>query len=243
MDWNCVLTEERLSDHLDGLLSPDEAAAFAAHVAGCEQCGKLVAQVGGLVNSIQRLESLEAPPQMVTKILDATLGPRTQKQSWGRWFTWIPVLWQPRFTMGVATVVATLLIVVYTSGFSPTKLKKMDLNPASMFRAANRQAHLTYARSAKFVNDLRVVYEIQSRLQPESEQEPSATPAPAPEQNKQQQPSTDPQEKSQTAPHPGHTQARGGAMFAVMLDGSWMATIGGVILNSATLNNINRSSR
>lgn len=242
MDWNCVLTEERLSDHLDGLLSPDEAAAFAAHVAGCEQCGKLVAQVGGLVNSIQRLESLEAPPQMVTKILDATLGPRTQKQSWGRWFTWIPVLWQPRFTMGVATVVATLLIVVYTSGFSPTKLKKMDLNPASMFRAANRQAHLTYARSAKFVNDLRVVYEIQSRLQPESEQEPSATPAPAPEQNKQQ-PSTDPQEKSQTAPHPGHTQARGGAMFAVMLDGSWMATIGGVILNSATLNNINRSSR
>ncbi|MGC1171569.1 MAG: zf-HC2 domain-containing protein [Candidatus Acidiferrales bacterium] len=243
MDWNCVLTEERLSDHLDGLLSPDEAAAFAAHVAGCEQCGKLVARVGGLVNSIQRLESLEAPPQMVTKILDATLGPRTQKQSWGRWFTWIPVLWQPRFTMGVATVVATLLIVVYTSGFSPTKLKKMDLNPASMFRAANRQAHLTYARSAKFVNDLRVVYEIQSRLQPESEQEPSATPAPAPEQNKQQQPSTDPQEKSQTAPHPGHTQARGGAMFAVMLDGSWMATIGGVILNSATLNNINRSSR
>ncbi|MGC1633817.1 MAG: zf-HC2 domain-containing protein [Candidatus Acidiferrales bacterium] len=243
MDWNCVLTEERLSDHLDGLLSPAEAAAFSAHVAGCEQCGKLVAQVGGLVNSMQRLEPLEAPPQLVTKILDATLGPRTQKQSWGRWFTWIPVLWQPRFTMGVATVVATLLIVVYTSGFSPTKLKKMDLNPASMFRAANRQAHLTYARSAKFVNDLRVVYEIQSRLQPESEQEPSATPAPAPEQNKQQQPSTDPQEKSQTAPHPGHTQARGGAMFAVMLDGSWMATIGGVILNSATLNNINRSSR
>lgn len=243
MDWNCVLTEERLSDHLDALLSPAEAAAFSAHVAGCEQCGKLVAQVGGLVNSMQRLEPLEAPPQLVTKILDATLGPRTQKQSWSRWFTWIPVLWQPRFTMGVATVVATLLIVLYTTGLSPAKLKRVDLNPANVVRAANRQAHLTYARSAKFVNDLRVVYEIQSRLQPDTESQPSPAPAPAPEQNQQQQPSTNPQEKSQTAPHPGHMQARGGAMFAVMLDGSWMATISGVILNGATLNNINRGSR
>lgn len=242
MDWNCVLTEERLSDHLDGLLSPAEAAAFSAHVAGCDQCGKLVAQVGGLVNSMQRLEALEAPPQLVTKILDATLGPRAQKQSWRRWFTWIPTLWQPRFTMGVATVVATLLIIVYTTGFSPNKLKKVDLNPANMFRAANRQAHLTYARSAKFVNDLRVVYEIQSRLQPDIQQQPLVPPAPPPEQN-QQPHSTNPQEKSQTAPHPGHTQARGGTMFAVMMDGSWMASIGGVILNSATLNNINRSSR
>ena len=172
MDWNCVLTEERLSDHLDGLLSPAEAAAFSAHVAGCEQCGKLVAQVGGLVGSMQRLEPLDAPPQLVTNILDATLGPRTQKQSWSRWFTWIPVLWQPRFTMGVATVVATLLIIVYTTGFSPAKLKRVDLNPANVFRAANRQAHLTYARSAKFVNDLRVVYEIQSRLQPDAQSQP-----------------------------------------------------------------------
>ena len=91
MDWNCVLTaEERLSDYLDGLLSPTEAAAFSAHAAGCEPCGKLVAQVGGLVGSMQRLEPLDAPPQLVTNLLDATLGPRTPKQSWSRWFTWIP---------------------------------------------------------------------------------------------------------------------------------------------------------
>ncbi|MFY9803046.1 MAG: zf-HC2 domain-containing protein [Candidatus Acidiferrales bacterium] len=242
MDWNCVLTEERLSDYLDGLLSPAEAAEFSAHVAGCGECGKLVAQVGGLVNRMQRLEPLETPPQLATRILDATLGPRTQKPSWSRRFAWIPTLWQPRFTMGLATVVATLLIIVYTAGFSPSKLKKVDLNPANVLRAANRQVHLTYARSAKFVNDLRVVYEIQSRLQPETEPQPSVTPAPAPEQNSQP-PSTNPQEKSQTAPHPGHTQARGGAMFACLVDGSGMASIGAVILNSATLNGTNRSSR
>lgn len=240
MDWNCVLTEERLSDHLDGLLSPAEAAAFSAHLSGCEQCGKLVAQVGGLVNRMQRLEPLEAPPQLVIKIIAATLGPRTQKRSSRRWFGWIPGLWQPRFTMGLATVAATLVIVVYASGMSPAKLKKVDMSPASVLRAANRQVHLTYARSAKFVNDLRVVYEIQSRLQPEAEPQPSVTPAPAPEHNSQP-PSTDPQEKSQTAPHPGRTQARSGAMLASLVPCNWMGSIGGVILNGATLNNINRS--
>jgi anti-sigma factor RsiW len=242
MDWNCVLTEERLSDYLDGLLSPEEAAAFSAHSNSCEQCRTLVAQVGGLVSRMQRMEPLEAPPQLVTRILDATLGPRTEKKSWSRWFAWIPVLWQPRFTMGVATVIATLLIIVYTAGFSPAKLKRVDLNPANVLRAANRQAHLTYARSAKFVNDLRVVYEIQSRLQPDAEQQPSTTPAPAPEQNSPPS-STNPQEKSQTAPRSGHTQARGRAVFACLLNENWLASINGAILNSALPHSPNRSSR
>ena len=31
MNWNCTLTEERLSDFLEGALSPEENAAFSAH--------------------------------------------------------------------------------------------------------------------------------------------------------------------------------------------------------------------
>jgi hypothetical protein len=79
-----------------------------------------------------------------------------------------------------------------------------------VLRTANRQAHLTFAKSAKFVNDLRVVYEIQTRLQPESE--PSQTPA----RQENQSPSK-PQEKSQTSPNPGHSQARTGAMLASLV--------------------------
>ncbi len=41
--------------------------------------------------------------------------------------------------------------------------------PARLYRNADRQAHLVYARGARYVNDLRVVYEIQSRLRPEGE--------------------------------------------------------------------------
>lgn len=218
MDWNCTTAEERLSDYLDGLLSPAEAASFSAHAAQCQRCEQMVAQVGGLVHRMQQLPFLETPPQLVTAILASTLGPREQKQGWKRSLSWISVLWQPRFTMGLATVAATLLIVFYTFGMSPSKLKKTGLSPSNVFRSANRQVHLTYARSAKFVNDLRVVYEIQSRLQPEPETSPSSVPVPHPEKNLQ--PSPNPQEKSQTTPHPGHSQARGGVMLAFFVNGT-----------------------
>jgi anti-sigma factor RsiW len=233
-DWNCARTEEKLSDYLDGILSPAEAAEFSAHSSTCDACGKLVKQVGGLVHQMRALDALETPPQLIPKILESTLGPRrTHSAGWQRWFAWVPQLWQPRFAMGVGTVAATILIVLYTTGMSPAKLKKADLSPTNVFRTANRQVHLTYARSAKFVNDLRVVYEIQTRLQPDAEPSPSITPAPAPQQNSTP-PSVNPQEKSQTSPHPGHSQAHNGIMLASLLNTNWAENFGAIVIGANT---------
>jgi anti-sigma factor RsiW len=232
-DWNCARTEERLSDYLDGILSSAEAAAFSAHAGGCDPCGKLVAQVGGLVQQMRKLDQVEVPRQLISKILDSTLGPRPQSAGWRRWFAWIPQLWQPRFAMGVITVAATLLVVLYSAGMSPAKLKKADLSPANVFRTANRQVHLTYARSAKFVNDLRVVYEIQTRLQPDAEPSPTIRPAPAPEQNSTPPP-VNPQEKSQTSPHTGHSQARNGTMLASLFNTNWTRNFAAIMLADTT---------
>jgi anti-sigma factor RsiW len=231
-DWNCARTEERLSDFLDGTLSPAEAAEISAHASGCDACGKLVKQVGGLVHQMRALDALETPPQLIPKILESTLGPRREQSAgWQRWIAWVPQFWQPRFAMGAITVAATLLIVLYATGISPAKLKKADLSPANAFRTANRQVHLTYARSAKFVNDLRVVYEIQTRLQPDAEPSPSITPAPAPQQNSQP-PSVNPQEKSQTSPHPSHSQSRNSTMLAFLLHGNWAENVGAIVIGN-----------
>ncbi len=239
MDRNCTFTEERLSDYLDGKLSPAEAAEFSAHTAGCASCAQTVALVGGLVSRMHKVELLEEPPHLVAKILDATLGPRTQKEGWKRWFEWVPILWQPRFAMGLATVAALLVVISYTAGLTPAKLKKADLSPTSVLRSANRQAHLTYARGAKFVNDLRVVYEIQSKLQPEPEPLPVSNPAPAPNQeHNSQPPNSTPQQKSQTAPLPSRTQIHSGPLFAFLLTESLDHSL---IQNSN--NDSNRSTR
>src|SRR6202050_2192524 len=235
MDWNCTFTEERLSDYLEGKLLPVEAAAFSAHTLDCANCTETVALVGGLVNRMRKMPMVEEPPQLIAKILDATLGPRTQKESWFRWLGWISVLWQPRFVMGLGAAVASVVIVSYAAGLTPAKLKKADLSPANVLRSANRQAHLTYARGAKFVNDLRVVYEIQSKLQPEPETLPVSTPAPAPEkEHDSQPPNSIPQQKSQTAPIPNRTQARNRPIFAFLLTESLADGMAENTINSST---------
>jgi anti-sigma factor RsiW len=242
MNWNCTNTEERLSDFLDGLLTPAESAAFQAHAASCPECAKLVAQVGGLVTQMHALDLEGAPPMLVNRILDATIGPRQEKKSWKSWFGWTGSFVQPRFVMGLVTVAATLLIVVYSSGFTPSKLKKVDLNPVNAFRSANRSVHLTYARSVKYVNDLRVVYEIQSRLQPSNEPSPQTAPMP----DEQQPKTSNPQEKSQTSPKPGHSQARVYAMLATGVNRGWLATCDAsaqVALFTTSISATNRSTR
>jgi hypothetical protein len=235
MDWNCTFTEERLSDYLEGKLLPAEAAAFSAHAANCANCTQTVALVGGLVNRMRKMPMVEEPPQLVTKILDAMLGPRTQKESWFRWLGWISILWQPRFVMGLGAAVASVVIVSYAAGLTPAKLKKADLSPANVLRSANRQVHLTYARGAKFVNDLRVVYEIQSKLQPEPEPMPVSNPAPTQEKEHNSiPPDSTPQQKSQSAPPASRTQVRTRPMFALLLTESMADNLAENLINRST---------
>src|SRR5579863_10424008 len=209
MDWNCTLTEERLSDYLEGQLSASDSAAIEMHKRSCARCSQLVAQVGSLLNDMHRLDFVEEPATLQAKILEASLGPRPSKQGWRRWFAWTPVIWQPRFAIGMATVAACAVIIVQAGGVVPTKLHKANLNPGAVFRSVNRQAHLTYAQGVKFVNGLRVVYEIESRLQPQNP--PQENPAP-PERNDLRPNQKNPEEKSDQ--RPGRSQARIDVFFA-----------------------------
>jgi hypothetical protein len=228
MNWTCAQVEERLSDFLEGTLTSDEQAEFSRHAATCAGCTNLAAQVGGMLRRIQALEMVPEPTQLNSRILDATLGPRAQK-SFGEkildligvqapeakpeteakprrsFLDWLPAPTASprfiRFAMSAVSVAATLVIVMSTFASSPGKLKKVsDLNPASFFESVDRHAHLFYARSVKFVNDLRVVYEIESRLRPENETPPSED-----------------QQKSQGAPHPGRSANGGSILVAFIL--------------------------
>jgi hypothetical protein len=87
----------------------------------------------------------------------------------------------------MASVAATLIIILSASGFSFRKPKLADLRPATIYRNADRQAHLVYAHSAKFVSDLRVVYEIQTRLN-ENEQNPATREQSVPQNSPDKQP-------------------------------------------------------
>ena len=169
MTWTCEQTEARLSDYLDGVLSSGERTAFDAHVNACPRCTPLVASVSHLLSGMRSMEQLEAPPRLVYSILDKTLGRRETASGWRGLLGLVRGIASIRFAYGGLSVVATLIIFVTASGFNWRRPKLADLQPANIYRNADRGAHLLYARGTKFVSDLRVVNEIQSRLRQESE--------------------------------------------------------------------------
>jgi anti-sigma factor RsiW len=169
MTWTCEHIEARLSDYLDGLLSPDERHEFDMHANSCESCAHLVASISQMVGGLHSLQQIETPPRLVYSILNQTLGPRASKKGWRAAFGWIGDLTSPRFAYSAISVAATLIILLAASGFSFRKPKLADLSPTAVYRNANSKAHLAYAHTTKFVSDLRVVYEIQSRLNKDNE--------------------------------------------------------------------------
>ena len=187
MSWSCEQTEARLSDYLDGALAPPELAAFQEHVPGCARCAPLVASVSELVTGLQSMEQLETPPRLVYAILDQTLGPRESVTGWRGVLAWMRGLASIRLAYGALSVAATLLIFVTASGFNWRHPKLADLRPATIYRNADKTVHLRYGQSVKFVNDLRVVNEIQSRLREENDlrANPEST---VPESTPQKQP-------------------------------------------------------
>jgi len=169
MTWTCENIEARLSDYLDGLLNPDERHEFDLHANSCENCAQMVASISQMVSGLHTMEQIDTPPRLVYSILNLTLGPREAKKGWRNAFGWLSGLSSPRFAYSAISVAATLLILLTASGFSWRKPKLADLSPATIYRNANSKAHLAYAHTTKFVSDLRVVYEIQSRLNKDNE--------------------------------------------------------------------------
>lgn len=172
MNWDCAQLEERLSEFLEGRLSAAELAEAEAHARACPRCAEwLEARQATLW--LRQLEPLESPPGLETRILALTLAPPPEESLWATAEAGLRSLWQPRVALGLAAAVLSLTLVLNALEVSLLDLRAEDLKPGNLYRSADRHAHLTYARGARFVNDLRLVYEIRSRL---GETEPEAEP-------------------------------------------------------------------
>ena len=193
--------ENLASDYLEGQLEQARRYEVAAHLNDCAQCRELVADLSHAIELCRSAEELEPASWLVPKILLATIGERKPalRERLSGFFH--PVL-QPRVAYSVAMVVFSVSIIVNAAGINLRDLSLEDLNPRTWAYRANRTGHLLYARAEKFYYDLRVVYEIESRLRQlrqetgqggSTQQEGTPKSEPAPGKSTDGKPPTNPQ--------------------------------------------------
>lgn len=175
----CADLEILLAEYVDGTLHGEQKSAVEEHLATCAECGELARDAAGAVAFMGRAATLDAPPELVTRILyEITDGPsRAQckpsfaRRVFGKWLE--PVL-QPRYAMGMAMTILSFAMLGRFSGIEVRQLHPSDLDPVKVWTAAEDRVQRTWERTVKYYENLRVVYEIQTQLKEWSDQQPPA---------------------------------------------------------------------
>ena len=155
--------EHLASDYLERQLDTVQRAQVESHLAACTECRELMDGVRRAFELCHAAEDLEPAPWLVSRILRATVGERKPTLAQRLAAAFRPVL-QPRVAYGVAMTVFSLTLILNVTGVNLKNVKPRDLNPRTWLYQANRNGHLLVGRVEKYYYDLKVVYEIESRL-------------------------------------------------------------------------------
>jgi Putative zinc-finger len=194
----CSQFEALLSEALDGQLSGSRKETFEAHGKVCPVCGPLFADARAGQQWMQSLEEVEPPAHLVHNILAATTGISSARlheaaptvrttplgervrEWWDSLFTpTAAFVRQPRFVMSFGMIFFSFSLALSAAGVRASDVAKIDLRPAAL----KRTYYATQGRVVKFYENIRFVYEIESRVR---EFKRATTPAePGPEKPKQ----------------------------------------------------------
>ena len=173
---SCGELEILLCDYLDGTLDSEGAARVEAHLQSCPGCADMASDARRAIEFIERAADAQAPPQLAARILAETgsgrHGSLARRGGLRGWFEKLvaPAL-QPRLVMGMALTVLSFSMMARCAGVTPRQLQAGDLEPRKIWASLDDRLHRNWERSVKFYEDIKFVYEIQSRLKDWTEQQ------------------------------------------------------------------------
>ena len=103
---NCQEIGLDVGDYVDRTLPPAQVGAVDAHLAGCEHCRALVADLRTLGSVAASLERRTPPPHVWTRIA-ATLEQETAPRAWWNPFAAPFIGWRPLLASGVLVMLLT----------------------------------------------------------------------------------------------------------------------------------------
>ncbi len=170
----CHECEALLSEALDQTLSESELARFQAHASQCRLCGPMLAEAEEGRRWLKSLGAIEPPAMLLHNILVATSGVPEHKAhahmpATGPWWENLtanvlsPILAtirQPRFAMSFGMAFFSLSVALNVAGVKLSDLRHVDLRPS----AIRRTYYETSGKIARYYDNMRFVYEIESQV-------------------------------------------------------------------------------
>lgn len=176
----CSEFDALLSDALDGVLSPASQRRFDAHRQTCATCGPLFAETSAGMNWLEALPELEPPANLVHNILAATSMQtaaalaNVPKLGWKeRVRTFLadvatpfrPLIREPRIAMTAAMAIFSIMLSLDVAGVRLNDLRHIDLRPSAIRQSATMKYTEASNRVIHYYYSIRLVYEVESRLQ------------------------------------------------------------------------------
>jgi Putative zinc-finger len=200
----CAEVEALLAEALDGALHGPTLAAFEAHEQSCAACRSMVEEARAGMHLLEALEEAEPPRNLVHNILAQTIGalpsehavakPRGEGRLERFKARLAPIfagVATPRFAMSFGMAFFSITMLLGIAGFHFADVRNWDLSSKGITKAY----YATEARVMRYYENMRVVYEIESRVR---DLRHAATPDNSQDIEQQQQP---PQQQ-QPAPAP-----------------------------------------
>src|SRR5271165_2261724 len=193
----CVEFEALLADALDSTLHGATLAGFEEHQKSCPACAAMFQEASAGKHWLMRLEDIEPPKHLVHNILAQTIGtvaeastkPAPPGESWldrlkGKIAPVFAPVVTPRFAMSFGMAFFSITMLANIAGLHVADLKHVDMSA----KGIQKTYYSTQARVVRYYENIRLVYEIESRVR---DLRRVATP-----QNKQEGPTPKGQPKS-----------------------------------------------
>ncbi len=168
----CAEFDALLTEALDGLLAGERLAKFETHKQECAACAVLFQESRNGFDWLHGLEEVEPPANLVHNILAATSAVETKQTAAARETRslWIRVkeavaprvapMMSPRFAMSFGMAFFSLSMLMSVAGIRVTDIKQVDLSP----KGIRKMYYTTEARAVRYYENIRLVYEIESRV-------------------------------------------------------------------------------
>ncbi len=155
----------------------DQRTTLEQHASSCASCRALLEDASAAVAYLKRAEDVVPPPELITRIAyGAPLGrvrlPFERQSLFSRLTSkWLQPILQPRLAMGMAMTILSFAMLERCTGVHVQHLQAADLNPMRIWGGVEDRAFRVKDRAVKYYENLRWVYEIETRLKTLQEQQ------------------------------------------------------------------------